>query len=397
MEVRQIYALVNDLKKEGVGAQNITVKSIDNLISYGESVLSSGENQDAFYKKLTDRFGRTWFKYKRYFADNKDSILRTPMEFGIIMQKVQVKNVGKMVENTSYKNQSNPFSQAKDTTSIEQTLFKAFSTFQTETKVIYRSQLNSAFTSPTAFASFVDMIYNDMYNAMEKAVEDLIKLIKCAMIGNTLTNGTLGKQARNVFMEYITKNPTSTITEENCLTDVDFLKYLSRELALITKRFPKMSQCFNTEGADRWTDRENMEIEVLADLATATASYLEADTYHRELIALPRYREISSVQSDSDFSFNEVSKIDISLGEEGTDDYIEMTATGIIAYVYDRDACAVMLERPRVCSMFNELYEMNNVNYKMDWAGAVDKSENCCVLFIKDTRDEEPAEESDGK
>lgn len=394
MEPRQIYTLVNDLKKEGVGAQNITVKNIDSLISYGESILSSTDNQDAFYKKLTDRFGRTWIKYKRYFATNKDSILRSPMEFGIILQKVQVKTVGKMVANSSYADNPNPFANGKDNTAIMQTLFKAFSTFQTEEKIIYRSQLNTAFTSATAFASFVDMIYNDMYNAMEKAVEDLIKLTKCAMMGNTINNGTLGKQLRNPFMEYVTKNPSATITEGNCMTDVDFLKYLSRELGLVTKRFSRMTQNFNTEECDRWTERENMEVEILADLATATASYLEADTYHKELISLPAYREVTSWQSDSDFSFEEVSKIDVAWGEEGTEDYIEATASGIIASIYDRDACAVSLERPRVCAMMDELDEREHVTYKMDWGAVVDKSENCVVFFIKDTRNEQT--ESDG-
>ena len=89
MEVTQIYGLVNDLIAEGVGAQDITVKSTDGIVSWGESVLSSETSIDYLYEKLLDRIGWTYIKYRRYFADNKESIMRTPMEFGIILQKVQ--------------------------------------------------------------------------------------------------------------------------------------------------------------------------------------------------------------------------------------------------------------------------------------------------------------------
>lgn len=387
MEVTQIYSLVNDLIAEGVGAQEIKVKSTDGIVSWGESVLSSESSIDYLYEKLLDRIGWTYIKYRRYFADNKESIMRTPMEFGIILQKVQTLHLGEMENNSSYKNQSNPFATTKDTTSIIQTLFKAISSFQTKVKVIYDVQLNSAFTNAEAFGAFVEMIYNDMYNSMEYAVENLIKLTKATMIANALDENSEGKTARNLFAEYKALNPSATITASNCLTDVDFLKYASREINLTRKRFSKMSRVFNSMGADRFTDDSELVIEVLADYATATASYLEADTYHKELISLPAYRETSSWQSDSDFSFDEVSKIDISRTDGETT--IEATQTGIIACVYDKEACGVSLYRPRVKSMRNELQEMTNVTYKLDYGSYVDKSENCVTFYIADVNNGE--------
>jgi len=387
MEVTQIYSLVNDLIAEGVGAQEIKVKSTDGIVSWGESVLSSESSIDYLYEKLLDRIGWTYIKYRRYFADNKESIMRTPMEFGIILQKVQTLHLGEMENNSSYKNQSNPFATTKDTTSIIQTLFKAISSFQTKVKVIYDVQLNSAFTNAEAFGAFVEMIYNDMYNSMEYAVENLIKLTKATMIANALDENSEGKTARNLFAEYKALNPSATITASNCLTDVDFLKYASREINLTRKRFSRMSRVFNSMGADRFTDDSELVIEVLADYATATASYLEADTYHKELISLPAYRETSSWQSDSDFSFDEVSKIDISRTDGETT--IEATQTGIIACVYDKEACGVSLYRPRVKSMRNELQEMTNVTYKLDYGSYVDKSENCVTFYIADVNNGE--------
>lgn len=391
MEVTQIYSLVNDLIAEGVGAQDIKVKSIDGLVSFGESVLSSDGQTDAFYQKLTDLIGRTYIKYRRYFADNTDSIMRTPMDFGIILQKVQTLHLGEMEQNKSYTSQGNPFYTEADTTSLTQTLFKSFGTFQTVPKLIYDSQLNSAFRNAENFGAFVEMIYNDMYNTMEVAIENLIKTTKATMIGNALRENSAGKTARNLLAEYLVLNPSATVTKDNCLTDVDFLKYASREINLVTKRFSKMTRNFNSLGADRFTERSEMEVEVLADYATATASYLDADTYHKELVALPNYREISSWQADSDFTFDEVSKIDVSTGTVGNEDYLEMTQDGIIAVVYDREACGISTYRPRVKSMYNAIQEVDNVTFKLDYGSFVDKSENCVAFYI-DTPSESAGE-----
>lgn len=391
MEVTQIYSLVNDLIAEGVGAQDIKVKSIDGLVSFGESVLSSEGQTDAFYQKLTDLIGRTYIKYRRYFADNTDSIMRTPMDFGIILQKVQTLHLGEMEQNKSYTSQGNPFYTEADATSLTQTLFKSFGTFQTVPKLIYDTQLNSAFRNAENFGAFVEMIYNDMYNSMEVAIENLIKTTKATMIGNALRENSAGKTARNLLAEYLVLNPNATVTKDNCLTDVDFLKYASREINLVTKRFSKMTRNFNSLGADRFTERSEMEVEVLADYATATASYLDADTYHKELVALPNYREISSWQADSDFTFDEVSKIDVSTGTVGNEDYLEMTQDGIIAVVYDREACGISTYRPRVKSMYNAIQEVDNVTFKLDYGSFVDKSENCVAFYI-DTPSESAGE-----
>lgn len=379
MTVEQIYSLVNDLIAEGVGAQTQTVKSIDGLISFGETILAEEGQTDIFYNKLIDRIGKTWIKYRRYIADNKESIMRTPLDFGLILQKVQTYHLAEVVENSSYADQTNPFSKAKDTTSIVQTLFRAFGTFQTDTKLIYKTQLNGAFESPVAFGAFVDMIFNDMYNTMEVAVENLTKLAKSAMMAKALSGN--GQTNRNLLAEYLVKNPLSTLTVDTCLTDVDFLKFASREINMTSKRFKRMTRVFNVVGADRFTPEDAKEVEVLDFFGSALASYLDADTYHKEMVALPNYREVSSWQSDSNFTFEEISKIDVSVAGEG-DTTIEMTQGGILATIYDRDAVGVMIDRPRVVSMYNTMQEVENYAYKLDKAFFVDSSENCVVFYI---------------
>lgn len=392
MEVLQCYEIVNDLIEAGVGAAKQKVTTLDGLISFGESVLASEKQTDAFYEKLLDRIGRTYIKYRRYYADNRDSIMRTPLDYGIIMQKVSVKNLAGMKENTSYKAQESPFSKEKDTTDIIQQLYRAFGVFETETKIIYDVQLRSAFTSAEAFGAFVDLIFSDMYNSMEVAIENLIKTAKAAMMAKALTGN--GLTNRNVFMEYVAQNPNTTLTTDTCWTDVDYLKFVSNEINLASKRLKRMTRNFNVGGADRFTNDEDKEVEVLDFYAAKTQSYLDADTYHKELVGLPNYREVSSWKSDSDFSFDEISKIMVEWGTG--QDKIEAVQSGIIACIYDRDAVGVLIERLRVVSQRNNMQELTNYAYKMDWAGYVDAYENCIVFYAEDTRENAGGNDNEG-
>lgn len=377
MNVNQIYQLVNDIMTDGVGANNVRVKDTRSFVSYGESVISSDTNKEQFYQKLCDRIGKVYIKYRRYVADGKNAIIKTPLEFGAILQKVQTLHLGEMESNKSWGNQVNPFYAEKDETSIVQKLFSKMGTFQTKMKVIYDVQLKTAFTSETNLSAFVDLIFNDMYNSMEFAIEGLIKDTRASLIAKVM-NGSNAVQKRNLLGEYLLINTDSTLDVDTCLTDVDFLKYASREINKVTKRFKNMTRLFNLDGADRFTSPEDMIVEILNDYSSATASYLDADTYHKELVSLPKYSEIDSWQSSgTTFDFDDVSKINIKLDDDTT-----IEQSGILALVRDVDSCGVMFDRMRVKSIYNPISEMTNITDKLDWGSYVDTSENAVVFYI---------------
>lgn len=377
MNVNQIYQLVNDIMADGVGANNVRVKDTRSFVSYGESIISSDTNKEQFYQKLCDRIGKVYIKYRRYVADGKNAIIKTPLEFGAILQKVQTLHLGEMESNKSWGNQVNPFYAEKDETSIVQKLFSKMGTFQTKMKVIYDVQLKTAFTSETNLSAFVDLIFNDMYNSMEFAIEGLIKDTRASLIAKVM-NGSNVVQKRNLLGEYLLINTDSTLDVDTCLTDVDFLKYASREINKVTKRFKNMTRLFNLDGADRFTSPEDMIVEILNDYSSATASYLDADTYHKELVSLPKYSEIDSWQSSgTTFDFDDVSKINIKLDDDTT-----IEQSGILALVRDVDSCGVMFDRMRVKSIYNPISEMTNITDKLDWGSYVDTSENAVVFYI---------------
>ena len=75
-----------------------------------------------------------------------------------------------------------------------------------------------------------------------------------------------------------------------------------------------MSTVFNVNGYETFTEEGNLVVEMLAEFAKATDMYLQADTFHNELVSLPNYEEVPFWQtsgSNPSFVFDDTSKINI--------------------------------------------------------------------------------------
>lgn len=386
MEAKQLFEFVNEAQMEALGERALTMKNTSDFVSLGEVILSSEKNIDEWYRVLPDRIGRTWIKYRRYYADRNNKIQRNPLDFGVILQKIQTYKMAKASKNGSYGGQVNPFAKEKDTTDIMCSLFSAKGVFEVEPKIVYDVQLKDSFLSESAMTNFINLIFSDMYNALEYEIEQLEKLTRATMIAQAFKSPNKLVR-RNVLAEYNTKFADS-LTTTNCIYDKEFERYVTMEVNKVVKRFPKMTSLFNGVGADRFTPTQDICVDLLSDFASAQATYLSSDVYHKELVALPRYDgDVDSWQtSGTDYSFESVSKIDI-LDESG----VHTSVGGILGVVYDIDACAVLIERIRTRSMYNGGSELTNYFHKADWASVVDSSENCVVFYVADEDDANPS------
>lgn len=387
MTAEQIYQLVNDVAADALGKNAFnTVRSTADLVSLGETVLSSATEQ--FYSKLLDRIGKVYVKYRRYVADFRDGIVMTPLEFGVILQKIQTGDLADATSNPAWQNQTNPFNKAVDTTDIEQTLFSKVATWAVETKVLYDYQLKTAFINEANFAAFTNLIYNDMYNAMEVHLEETAKLARATAIAQCIKSSNANVK-RNLLAEYKVLYPTTALTAANCLLDTDFEKFATREINLATKRMQKMSVLFNPAKKTRFTPEEALIVEVLADYDTASASFLQADTYHMELTKInngKNYKVVDSWQaSGTGYAFADVSSIKIEDEEQSAAGESETTSqSGIIAFVRDRDSVGMMIDRIRTKSLYNPMNECTNVSHRADVGYYCDPSENAVVFYVED-------------
>lgn len=375
--VNQIHLMVNDAAKESLGDKAIAVKDTGTLVSLGEQVFDSSKDKEAFYKTLTNRIGRTVIAIRQFEIANR-SVMRDEMEWGVIYQKISYK-LRNAVENPSWNTttQADPFD-VEPQTEVVQKLFSVMGTYSYEDS-IPDYQLYTAFSGESQMGAFISGIYTNMYNALKLAEANTANLAVNTYMAGALKS-TKPTMARNLLSEYNTKY-TKTLTVEAALVDIDFLKFASKEINDTVKEMQAPSSIFNAEGVPRQTTKDKMVVEVLGKFASATASYLQADTYHKELVELPRYEEVAYWQAPgTSYAFADVSAIDVQHAKiaEGA----EVKQSGIIAFVHDYDAVASVIYRRRSNSIYNPRAERFNIFEKADKGYAVDLSENGVVFYL---------------
>ena len=375
--VNQIHLMVNDAAKESLGDKAIAVKDTGTLVSLGEQVFDSSKDKEAFYKTLTNRIGRTVIAIRQFEIANR-SVMRDEMEWGVIYQKISYK-LRNAVENPSWDTttQADPFD-VEPQTEVVQKLFSVMGTYSYEDS-IPDYQLYTAFSGESQMGAFISGIYTNMYNALKLAEANTANLAVNTYMAGALKS-TKPTMARNLLSEYNTKY-TKTLTVEAALVDIDFLKFASKEINDTVKEMQAPSSIFNAEGVPRQTTKDKMVVEVLGKFASATASYLQADTYHKELVELPRYEEVAYWQAPgTSYAFADVSAIDVQHAKIA--DGAEVKQSGIIAFVHDYDAVASVIYRRRSNSIYNPRAERFNIFEKADKGYAVDLSENGVVFYL---------------
>lgn len=374
--INQIYSIVNDSARQALGEQAINAIDVSTFISLGDQVFSSNTNRDLFYSALTDRIGRTVIAVRQYASDRR-AIKRDEMDWGIIYQKINYK-LGVAKENPTWQDpQKNPFD-VEGSIEVDQKLFSKVGTWSHE-EVIRDVQMRTAFTNPATMAQFISGLFIAMQNSMELE-DERITALACNSYMAVALNSNNDNVKRNLLAEYNTGRETP-LTVANCLSDLGFLKYATQQINLTLKRMKRYSTIFNPEKWERFTPSDRAVVEIHADFDSATATYLQADTYHDELVKLTgSYETVPYWQgSGTTFAFADTSKIHVTLS-----DTVTVEQGGIIAFVHDIDAVASVIYNRRSNSIYNPRSECTNYFEKADTGYAVDPSENGVVFYIAD-------------
>lgn len=373
----QIYTMVNDATAQMYGSEALTVKDTSSLVSLGEKILSSDTDKEVFFKTLVDRIARTIVAI-REFETKERSVKRDAVNWGLFVQKISYKRHD-AVENPSYDftTQANPFD-VKPQTEIIQKIFGENIGVWSYEDVIPYDQMFTAFNSASAMGAVIAGIYTNINNEYTMAKAALENLAVDTLIAGVIKKGK-ATQKRNVLAEFNTANSTS-LTVAQALKNADFIKYVNREIYTTVGFMQEANELYNLEGIIRQTPKDKLVVEILGMYASASAVYLEADTYHNELVKLPRYEEVNYWQGmGSEASFEDVSSIKI---KNTGIDAEEISQSGIIACIHDYDAVAAFIDKPETGSMPNPRQRCLNVFYQAARNFGVDLSEKCVVFYM---------------
>ncbi len=392
MKTNQIYNMLNSMSDAIVGTENMTVTDTASFISFGRVALSTDDNKESCYQAMVNRIGRTIVLYEKLTADSLVERMDT-LQFGAILQTIETKSIANAKQNNSWIygsenviEQQNPFGIIKsDETDLLVQYFSKRATWEIDKKV-YDIQLNDAFTNETTFSAFVEMIFQDMYNAMELAKNDLQHGVISTAIASAIHAGTkelnpIPTMARNLLHEYNTLTSQS-LTVATCLMSKEFLRYCAKEILLVVKKMGDPSVFYNELGAVKW--HKKPQVRILTNYATASDAYLSADTYHKELVALPDYDTVNYWQArGKDDSFDTVSKVHVTVHEGDADTTgTVVEQSGVIAYISDPRRQGYMFDRVRTKSIYNPASECTDYFHKADQGFFINRARNGVVFYI---------------
>ncbi len=387
--VKQIPTILNDSIKAVLGQNAPAEIDTNTFVSMGQKIAEM-DLYDLFYKELVNRIVKTVY-FIRSYNGNTRNILRDEHEYGAFIQKVYYM-LPDASENpifevaqgaldgdtvTGYKQQS-PYD-IEQTIPVKSLVYGGKGAWALEV-IRPVEQIKSAFLSYAAMQAFIDGLYTSINNRYELDVENLTNMAANTSIARCIADG----RARNLLSEYNTATERS-LTVSQALRDVEFLKFATQEIKQTIDNMQKMSTVFNGAKYATFTPRENLVVEVLSRFSSYVDTYLQSDTFHNELTALPRYESIPFWQgSGTAFAFEDVSAINIKNDGLNVDSHQTDTVnqTGIIAVLRDTENVAAYFSDRQTWELYNPRSGVMIHGENAQKGYAVDNFANSMVFYI---------------
>lgn len=364
--VQQISTIVQDALEDAIGktASTSAIETTD-FVSMGNALgdgttTASLSLYERWFGSLVNRITKTIYAVRVYNPKSR-GILRDETEWGAYVQKVHY-HLHEAVDNPAFSiptisdstrtyTQSSPYD-VETSPEVSVLVFGGQGTWSIEF-VRPIAQIMTAFTGESEMLAFIDGLYVYAENSMKleiEAVERAAANTAIAMLVN-------GEKAINVLSAF-NDATGSALTVDTFKTSPEFWRFFTQYLVNTVKYMEDMSVKYNIGGYEKFTPRERNIVEVLTLASSCCEMYLQSDTYHKELVSLPRYSEVNFWQTQGtsiEPDFDEISKINIQHEEFITDDNTTgtITQTGILAYLHDID---------EVGAYFGEVYNWEEVN-----------------------------------
>lgn len=383
MTVTQIYELMNGVTSEVLGRTDVVAEDLQNVVDVGTEIFNASA-VDNYVRSLVNHIGRVIF-VNRPYSGSVPSVLMDGWEYGSVLEKISAE-IPEAEENESW--------ELEDRASYDPNIFykpvvsaKFFNkrvTFEVPMSFTEK-QIKESFSSVAQLNGFLSMLYNAVDKSMTVKVDGLVMRTINNFIGETVHAeygaATLGSKstvkAVNLLYLYNTRYSKS-LAASDAITDPDFIRFAAYEMGVYTSRLTKISTLFNIGGKERFTPSDKLHVVMLADFRKAASVFLQSDTFHDSLVALPNAEEVPFWQgSGDDYAFTEISKINITTASGDS-----VTMTGIIGVMFDRDALGVTNLDRRVTTNYNPKGEFYSNWYKFDAGYFNDTNENFVVFFV---------------
>lgn len=386
MKMTQVYDILNTITGEILGDSIIVNEDLSNIVDVGKAFANAG-GLDNFVRSLNDHIGRVVF-VDRVYSGRAPSVLMDGWEYGSILEKVRA-DLPEATENESWELEDgasydpNIFYKPK----ISVKFYNDRITFEIPVSLT-RRQVMSAFSNAMQMNGLMSMIKNAVENSMTVKIDSLIMRTINAGIGETLYNefpagtysGASGVKAVNLLYLY-NQTVTNAITAADAIHNSDFIRFASYTIKNYVRRMQDMSKLFNIGGTSKFTPPDAMHMVFLDEFKNAAEIYLYdgLNQFNTENVHLPSKIDTVTYWQGSglSFAFADTSSINIKTPSEHN-----ISASGIIGVIFDRDALGVSNIDRRTTTDYNAKAEFWNEWHKFDAGYFLDLDENFIVFYM---------------
>jgi len=383
MKVTQIAEIMNDVTAQILGTDAVDSVDASSIVDAGRNALNSTDVEN-YTRVLMDRIGKTIF-VNRPYAGSAPSVVMDGTLFGSIIQKIST-DIPDAEDNPTWNLvDGQTYNQDIFTAPVvTQKLWNSKRTLQVKRSTV-DTQLYSAFDGIEQLNAFISMIVNYAETSLTVKLDGVIRATIAGMIGDTLYNaynsgntftGVGNTRAVNLLARYNAANGLS-LTAQQAITSPEFIRYAAYQIGLFKKRMGDVSRLFNIGGTAKFTPNDRLHTVFLSEFWNAAEVYLQSDTFHDNLVRFPRAEEVSFWQgSGTGYDFASTSSIEIKTPGNHT-----VTASGVLAVLFDRDALGVANMKRYTTTHYNASAEFLNTWFKMDVTPWMDANENFIVFF----------------
>lgn len=391
MTVKQVAELVNNATNEALGydADGNAIaplnEDLSNVVDVGNAVFNASA-VDNYVKSLVNHIGKVVF-VNRPYSGSAPSVLVDGWEYGSVLEKIS-SDLPEATENESWELENgtsydpNIFYQPK----VEAKFFNKRVTFEVPMSFTEK-QVKESFSSAEQLNGFISMLYNEVEKSMTVKLDELIMRTINNFTATTLYNEypdadyttRSGVRAVNLLYKYNQQYNTA-LTAEQAIYSPEFIRYAVTEMKRTRRRMSKISRVFNIGKKARFTPTDMLKTVLLEDFRANAEVYLYdgVGQFKDGNLQLPASEGVAYWQgSGDDYDFDSVSKIDVTTAESNS-----VTATGILAVMFDRDALGVANLDRRTTSNYNPKAEFYSNWSKMDAGYWNDQNENFVCFFV---------------
>lgn len=387
-----VVALLNSAYKQSTGTIPEATLTLANFVDMGNDG-SLASYTEAFTKALIVAVVDNWFTDTSYRSEYRDKWFEDERKYGAIRQVVTVE-VGDVQASHAWQDFESGVSKAGEYTLylpvVTTKLYGKTVSWELPIAITYE-QWDDAFKDERSLSDFVNYIFLVVDNKIALHLENTNDINRNNFMAEKISaqadTDVDGVHKINLLADFHSNGGSSSVTISNWRQSEEFLRFACGKIDLYKKYMSKPTSLFNTDGKVRFTPKDRMVLEVLADFMKTVETNSYSDTFHNEWVKMPLYDEVAYWQAPtteadnvtSYFDFDTVSSINLVSASGDT-----VSHSGIVAFLADKWAIMHTLRSHRVAVKNFDPEAINQYYYQFRDSYMNNLGMNALVFTIED-------------